>query len=430
MKPGTGRRGTRTALLTRRNARRLSAVCSVLGTLVIAAAGLAPGAAAADDAQSKQWYLDAMGAGDIWKISTGKGVKVAVVDTGVNPDTPSLKGQVLVDEVPKVAKYHVTQDYDGHGTSMAEIIAGTGAGGGIKGLAPQAKIIPIRVGLDQLKDQDERAKSLTGPKAIRAAADSDAKIINLSIASEYYDSEEEDAVKYAASKGKLVFAGTGNDGDKGNKPSYPAAYPYAIGVAAIDKNGTVGKFSTYGNLADLAAPGLDIPGWCDTSFTRYCPTQGTSNATAIASASAALIWSAHPDWTANQVLRALIDTAVRKWPKDEPSKYLGYGAVRPRRVLMDKDINPGPANRDPLAAENGTDPDEDITATVTPSTAPSGASAKPTEKTDPASGPTAAAAKDTDSGSGTQTWVIIGAVAAVLVIGGAGFAVLRARRNA
>lgn len=431
MKPGTGRRGTRTALLTRRTARRLSAVCSVLGTLVIASAGLVPEAAAADGIQSKQWYLDAMGAEEIWKYSTGKGVKVAVVDTGVNPDTPSLKGQVLVDEVPKVAKYHVTKDYNGHGTSMAEIIAGTGAGGGIKGLAPGAKIIPIRTGLDALKDYDERMKTLTSAKAIRAAADSDAKIINLSIGSEYYESEEEDAVKYAASKGKLVFAATGNEGDKGNKPSYPAAYPYAIGVVAIDKSGTVGKFSNYGNLADLAAPGLDVPGWCDTSFTKYCNTEGTSNASAVASASAALVWSAHPDWTANQVLRALIDTALRKWPKDEPSKYLGYGAVRPRRVLINKDIDPGPANRDPLAAENGTDPNKDITATVSPSTAPSGASSKPADKTDPASGPTAAAAaNDTDSGSGTQTWVIIGAVAAVLVIGGAGFAVLRARRNA
>ncbi|MEV5349270.1 S8 family serine peptidase [Streptomyces achromogenes] len=373
-----------------------------------------------------------MGADEIWKHSTGKGVKVAVVDTGVNPDTSSLKGQVLVDEVPKAAKYHVTQDYAGHGTSMAEIIAGTGAGGGIRGLAPQAKIIPIRVGLDDLKDQDERAKSLTSAKAIRIAADTDAKIINLSIGSEYYESEEEDAVKYAASKGKLVFASTGNGGNKGNKPEYPAAYPYAVGVAAIDKTGTVGKFSTYGNLADLAAPGLNIPGWCDTSFTKYCNTEGTSNASAIASASAALIWSAHPDWTANQVLRSLIDTAVRKWPKDEPSKYLGYGAVRPRRVLINKDIDPGPANRDPLAAENGTDPNADFGVAPSPAATPSGAaSSKPTDKADPASGPTAAAAaKDTDSGSGTQTWVIIGAVAAVLVIGGAGFAVLRARRNA
>ncbi|MEW2513440.1 S8 family serine peptidase [Streptomyces sp. NPDC046870] len=386
---------------------------------------------AADDVQSKQWYLDAMGAKQIWKYSTGEGVKVAVIDSGVNPRTPSLKGQVLVDEVPEVAKYHVTQDYDGHGTAMAELIAGTGAGGGIKGLAPGAKIIPIRVGTDRLKDEDERAKTLTSAKAIRAAADSDAKIINMSYGSQYYDSEEEEALKYAASKGKLLFASTGNDGDKGNKRNYPSMDPYAVGVAAIDKNGTVGKFSSYGNHADLAAPGLDIPGWCDNTFTKYCTSEGTSNASAIASASAALVWSAHPDWTANQVLRSFIDTAGRTWPRSKPSKYLGYGIIRPRRVLIKKDIDPGPANRDPLAAENGTAPDEDITAAGGSSAAPSsGASAKPTKEAGSAGGPTSAAAEDTDSGSDTQTWVIIGAVAAVLLVGGAGFAVLRARRNA
>ncbi|MGW7786655.1 S8 family serine peptidase [Streptomyces tricolor] len=430
MKPGTGRRGTSTALLTRRNARRLSAVCSVLGALAIASAGLAPAAAAADDVQSKQWYLDAMGAEEIWKHSTGKGVKVAVIDTGVNPEAPSLKGQVLVDEVPKAAKYHVTQDYDGHGTSMAEIIAGTGAGGGLKGLAPGAKIIPIRVGLDQLKDEDERAKSLTSAEAIRAAADSDAKIINMSYGSQYYDPEEEEALKYAASKGKLLFASTGNDGDKGNKRNYPSMDPYAVGVAAIDKTGTVGKFSSYGNHVDLSAPGLNIPGWCDNTFTKYCTTEGTSNASAIASASAALVWSAHPDWTANQVLRSFIDTAGRTWAKNKPSKYLGYGIIRPRRVLINKDIDPGPANRDPLAAENGTAPDEDITATGGSSAAPSsGASTKPTKDAGSSSGPTSAA-KESSSDDSSQTWVIIGAVAAVLIIGGAGFAVLRARRNA
>ncbi|MET8565795.1 S8 family serine peptidase [Streptomyces flaveolus] len=419
------------ARLTRRNARRLSVVCSLLGALAIASAGLAPGVAAADDVQSKQWYLDAMGAKEIWKYSTGKGVKVAVIDSGVNPNTPSLKGQVLVDEVPKAAKYHVTQDFSGHGTSMAEIIAGTGAGGGIKGLAPNAKIIPIRVGSDELKDEDERAKSLTSEKAIRAAADSDAKIINMSFGSPYYSSEEEAAVKYAASKGKLMFASIGNSGDKGNRGEYPAKDPFVVGVAAIDKSGTVGKFSTYGNYVDLSAPGLKVPGWCDNTFTKYCIGQGTSHASAIASASAALVWSAHPDWTANQVLRSFIDTAGRTWAKNKPSKYLGYGIIRPRRVLINKDIDPGPANRDPLAAENGTAPDEDITATGGSSAAPSsGASAEPTKEAGSASGPTSAAADDVDAGSDTQTWMIIGAVAAVLLIGGAGFAVLRARRNA
>ncbi|MFF9771040.1 S8 family serine peptidase [Streptomyces sp. NPDC014636] len=411
------------ALLTRRNARRVSAVGSVLGVLVITSATLAPQAAAVD-VQSKEWYLDAMGADDIWKISTGKGVKVAVIDGGVNPATTSLKGQVLVDEVPASVSYHVTHDNSGHGTSMAEIIAGTGAGGGIKGLAPDAKIIPFRVDTGDLRGSDEISKTPEVAKAIRAAADGNAKIINMSLGGGPTGGDVEGAVKYAVAKGKLLFASIGNDGDKGNMPSYPANYPGVIGVSAIDKSGTVGKFSTYGDYVDLAAPGLHIPSWCDGKFNEYCDSDGTSPASAIASASAALVWSAHPDWTANQVLRTLIDTAARSWPKGKPSKYLGYGGIRPRRVLINKDINPGPAKVDPLAKENGVG----TSATSSPSDkAPSG---KPSKDAGSANGPTSAAAKDTDSGGDTQTWVIIGAVAAVLVIGGAGFAVLRARRNA
>ncbi|MGW4198993.1 S8 family serine peptidase [Streptomyces sp. NPDC005004] len=381
--------------------------------------------AAASDVRSKQWYLDAMGADEIWKYSTGKGVKVAVIDSGVNPNTPSLKGQVLVDEVPKSVAYHVTQDYNGHGTDMAELIAGTGAGGGVKGLAPDAKIIPYRIYESSLKDPKEKERTPDSTAAIRAAADSDAKIINMSFASPYYSVDEEEAVKYAASKGKLLFAGIGNSGGEGNKGQYPAQDDHAIGVSAIDKSGTVAKFSTHGNYVDLAAPGVAIPAWCDTTFTNYCVKDGTSAATAIASASAALVWSAHPDWTANQVLRALIDTAGRSWPKDKPGTYLGYGVVRPRRVLINKNIDPGPANVDPLAKENGTaDGDgEDAKASSAPSR-----SAKPSAG-EKAGGQTSAA-KTQDSGDGTRTWVTIGAAAAVLLIAGAGFAVLRARRNA
>ncbi|MFF8729837.1 S8 family serine peptidase [Streptomyces sp. NPDC015171] len=411
------------AFLTRRNARRLSAVGSALGALVITSATLAPEAAAVD-VQSKEWYLDAMGADDIWKISTGKGVKVAVIDSGVNPATSSLKGQVLVDEVPKAVAYHVTHDKAGHGTSMAEIIAGTGAGGGIKGLAPDAKIIPFRIDGGELRGAEEISRTPDEAEAIRAAADSEAKIINMSFGAPVFNEEAQAAVKYAVSKGKLIFAAIGNEGDKTNYKAYPASYPGVVGVSAIDKSGTVGKFSTYGGYVDLAAPGLSIPSWCDGKFTEYCDSQGTSPASAIASASAALIWSAHPDWTANQVLRTLIDTAARDWAKDKPSKYLGYGGVRPRRVLINKDIDPGPADVDPLAKENGGG------TSAKPSPSAESPSGKPAMDSGAANDPTSAAAKDTDSDGGTQTWVIIGAVAAVLVIAGAGFAVLRARRNA
>ncbi|ASN28691.1 serine protease [Streptomyces pluripotens] len=385
---------------------------------MIVSAELAPSAAALD-AQPQEWYLKAMKAQDMWKVSTGKGVKVAVLDSGVNPTTPSLRGQVLVDEVPKSVSYHVTVDYRGHGTTMAELIAGTGASGGIKGLAPGAKIIPFRISVESLKGK-EKVKTSTDPEAIRAAADSDAKIINMSFGGPFYDPETEEAIKYAVSKGKLIFAAVGNEAmTKKNQVEYPAFYPYVNGVAAADESGTVAKFSEHGDYVDFGAPGVDVPGWCDNTFTQYCKVKGTSAASAIASASAALVWSAHPDWTANQVLRTLVDTAGRKWPRNKPSTYLGYGLIRPRKVLENPHINPGSADADPLAAQDGI----------------AGASASPASPEEPsksAGSPgvsASVAAEDDGSASGTQAWVIIGAVAAVLVIGGAGYAVLRARRN-
>jgi type VII secretion-associated serine protease mycosin len=383
---------------------------------------LAPGAAA-DDVQSQQWYLSAMKADQMWKVSTGKGVKVAVIDSGVSPATSSLKGQVLVDEVPKSVAYGATEDYGGHGTTMAEIIAGTGAGGGLKGLAPGAKIVPYRIALKQLKSKAEIKKAPKLAAVIRAAADSDAKIINMSFGGDISYDDEKAAVKYAASKGKLMFAGSGNDAQSTNNNLYPASYPYVVGVSASDKTGTVGKFSTHGRYVDLAAPGVDVPEWCDTTFRAYCHHgNGTSMATAVASASAALIWSAHPNWTADQVLRSLIDTASRDWPKDTPSNYLGYGLIRPRKVLDDPHYNPGPAHVDPLAEENsfgnaGASPSGSASASSTP--------AKPSS-----SGGTSATGAASKSSEGSAPWVAVGAVAALLVIGGAAFAVIRSRRRA
>ncbi|WP_257003883.1 S8 family serine peptidase [Streptomyces sp. SA15] len=364
-----------------------------------------------------------MKADEMWKASTGKGVKVAVIDTGVNPDTSSLKGQVLVDEVPQAVAYGAAKDYDGHGTTMAELIAGTGAGDGLKGLAPGAKIVPYRIRLDELKDKAERKKTATSAQAIRAAADSDAKIINMSFGSPGDSSEGEAAIKYAQSKGKLMFAGVGNDGERRSLVGYPAAYPYVVGVAASDENGTVTKFSDHGNYVDLASPGLNIPSWCDETFRVYCTGKGTSQATAIASASAALIWSAHPKWTANQVLASLIDTAGRDWAKDDPSTYLGYGLIRPRKVLENSDFNPGSANTDPLAKENATG----VTDDNSPSPSASTSSQAPK---DTSVGAASAEGSSSNSSDDTTMWVALGAAAAVLVIGGGAFAVVRSRRSA
>ncbi|WP_381187046.1 S8 family serine peptidase [Streptomyces mangrovi] len=411
-----------TAHFAGRAGRPVMTVCAAFGAFAIVSSGLAPSAVAAD-VQSKQWYLDAMDADAMWKVSTGKGIKIAVLDTGVNPDSPSLQGQVVVDDPSAAVSYNATKDYEGHGTSMAALIAGTGAGGGLKGLAPGAKIVPYRVLASGVKDSADKEKTPTTAEAIRAVADSDARIINMSFGDDIMYPEEAAAVKYAQSKGKLMFSATGNDAKTKNFIGYPAAYPYVVGVSAADESGTVAKFSEHGDYVDLGAPGTDIPEWCDATFKSYCTDSGTSAASAIASASAALIWSAHPDWTANQVLRTLIDTAGRDWPKDEPSNYLGYGLVRPRRVLADADINPGSAASDPLSYENvGTEE-----SSTSPSTSASTSSQAPK---DTSGGATAAAGSSSESSDDTTMWVALGAAAAVLVIGGGAFAVIRSRRRA
>jgi hypothetical protein len=426
MVAGISRRGGRSASSAGRNGKRVSALCSALGALAVFSAGLAPSASAAD-VQSQQWYLSAMRAEEMWKASTGKGVKVAVIDSGVNPDTPSLKGQVLAHEVPSTVAYGATQDYVGHGTTMAELIAGTGAGDGLKGLAPDVKIVPYRIKTDDLKGMAERKKTASSAQAIRAAADSDVKIISMSYSSPGENQEEAAAVKYAQSKGKLMFAAVGNDAERNDPIGYPAAYPFVVGIAASDEKGKAGDFSQYGNYVDLASPGLDVPGWCDTTFSSYCSSKGTSQGTAIASASAALIWSAHPDWTANQVLASLIETAGRDWAKDDPSTYLGYGLIRPRKVLEDSNFNPGAAGTDPLARENA----RGVTGVGTDNSPSPSASTSSQPPKSASGGQTSAAGSSADSSDDNTTmWVALGAAAAVLVIGGGAFAVVRSRRGA
>lgn len=170
--------------------------------------------------------------------------------------------------------------------------------------------------------------------------------------------------------------------------------------------------------------GRGIPAWCDTTFRSYCDREGTSASTAITAASAALIWSAHPNWTANQVTRSLIDTASRTWAKDNPSKYAGYGAIRPRKVLENSDYNAGPANADPLSKENGGKPATEGSAS------PSASASAPSQAPNTTSGgQTSAAGSNAESSSDSNSlWIALGAAAAVIVVGGVGVAVLRARR--
>ncbi|WP_423833287.1 type VII secretion-associated serine protease mycosin [Streptomyces manipurensis] len=371
-------------------------------------AGVAATPAHAETIRSQQWHLDAMKADEIWKISTGKGITVAVIDTGVN-QIPELEGQVLPGKAFPLGDAEVGRDNDyyGHGTGMAAMIAATGqhpSGDGAYGLAPGVKILPIRV-----PDMLEESTTPSWVEAIRYAADSEAKVLSISqgrAGTPEDDRARAEAVKYAISKGKLVFAAAGNSGYSTNQLEYPAATPGVIAVGAVDANGEPTKESQHGPQIDLAAPGIDIVAACK-SNSGLCKTHGTSDATALASASAALLWAAHPDWTNNQVLRVLLNTAGKPVDGSGRNDYVGYGVVRPR-VALQTPGDPGPADVYPLP---------DLAAAAPP----------PTQAPAPAPGDKAATAPKSDGS--TTPWTGIGlGLAACVLIGGAVTAAL-VRRN-
>ncbi|MCZ4087107.1 type VII secretion-associated serine protease mycosin [Streptomyces antarcticus] len=392
---------------------RMRKATSALVGLLLAGVAMTP--AHADSIRSQQWHLDAMKADDIWKISTGKGITVAVIDTGVDR-IPELEGQVLPGAVFPIgdAPGDRDNDYNGHGTTMAALIAGTGkhpSGDGGYGLAPGVKILPLRV-----PDMLESVRTPSMVAAIRYAADSDAKIINISMAigtKPEEDRERAAAVKYALSKGKLIFAGAGNNGDAGNETLYPAATPGVVGVGAVAADGKATAESQHGPQVDLSAPGIDIMTACK-GKTGLCKTHGTSDATALASASAALLWAAHPDWTNNQVLRVLLNTAGKPTDGAERNDYIGYGVVRPR-IALPTPGDPGPADVFPL-------PDLAAADAAAKSPAPG---ASPDGKAAESPAPRAEAAEKDGS---LLPWLGIG-LGACLLIGGAVTAVVVRRTN-
>lgn len=389
---------------TRHRGRR-AAASAALGLLLVTAVGTT---AHAESTRGKQWFLDAMKAEQMWQTSTGEGVTVAVIDSGVDPGNPDLKGRVLPgkDLAPDQPGDEHT-DYDGHGTGMAGLIAGTGAyggGNGAFGLAPGAKILPIRLpntdaAANKAEAEDRFIKAVV--PAIRYAAEEGAKVINISQGVTEGSPQLTAAVKYALGKGSLIFAAVGNNGDKANEVMYPSATPGVVGVAAVGKDLRRTAESEYGPQVDMAAPGEDMVAACG-SETGLCRSHGTSDATALASASAALIWAEHPDWTNNQVLRVMLNTIGGPTDGAQRNDSIGYGIVRPRIALQNPGA-PGPADVYPL-------PDLAAAEPKSPSPRPSGTSDAGAPAKDDDTAAPASASTDEDT-----PWTTLGIGAAVLL---------------
>ncbi|MFJ8718890.1 type VII secretion-associated serine protease mycosin [Streptomyces violaceus] len=332
-----------------RPARRAAATrrAGAVGALLAAGLVLLPAPAAhADSIRAQQWALEAMHTQEAWQTTKGDGVTVAVLDTGVEADHPDLVGNVLTGkDLVGFGAEPGDRAWARHGTAMAGIIAGHGHGpgnaDGVLGIAPEAKILPVRVILEDGDPSRAKARSTRGnalAEGIRWAADHGADVINLSLgddsASAHPESTEDSAIQYALKKGVVVVASSGNGGEKGDHISYPAAYPGVIAATAVDRSGTRASFSTRRWYATVSAPGVDVV-IADPDH-KYYEGWGTSAAAAFVSGAAALVKAAHPDLAPAQIKSLLEDTA-RNAPVGGRDDSRGFGFVDPAAAIKAAD---------------------------------------------------------------------------------------------
>ncbi|MFF1719533.1 type VII secretion-associated serine protease mycosin [Streptomyces sviceus] len=353
-------------MVLKRTAHALGAMALTVA-LILAAAP----ASSADQTRRDQWALGALQAESVWKISKGKGVTVAVIDDGVNAEHQDLEGNVLQGKDFVDGDNDASPVDDDHGTGMASIIAGhghgTGGADGVMGLAPEAKILPIRVNLDDGSGFSDE---------IRYAVDHGAKVINISMTlvnTQYENSASPAdlaAINYALNKNVLIVAGVGNDGIGPDLP-FPANASGVVAVGGVDKSGKYWANSNYGPEVMLTAPATRIvtagaPG------NRLRIGDGTSDSTAFVSAAAALLRSKFPDLTAGQVANRLVKTAILPVSAKGlslPDEKYGYGSIRPLAALTE-DIPAGskfgpltvPGADSPSAAASGSTSDTDSAA--------------------------------------------------------------------
>ncbi|MBD2830110.1 type VII secretion-associated serine protease mycosin [Streptomyces californicus] len=307
----------------------------------------------------RPWSLQRVLLDELWKQSTGKGVRVAVIDTGVDVRNEQLKPAVDTEAgrnfLPKGlktpdgvkierGKENGTTDTVGHGTKVAGIIAAREAKGtGFTGIAPDATIIPI-----QQNDAEGHGDTATLADAITYAVDkADADVINISqdTADAVKPSTKlKQAVDRALAQQVVVVASAGNDGLGGNvKETYPASFDGVLAVASSDRNNERAPFSQSGDFVGIAAPGVDmvstVPGG------GHCADNGTSFSAPYVAGVAALIRAKHRDWTQAQIVAQIQQTAERSVAGHDNA--VGWGVVDPVRALTEDDR---PIDR-PVASE-------------------------------------------------------------------------------
>jgi serine protease len=282
-----------------------------------------------DSVRNEQWHLKTLDVAGAWAYSSGAGVTVAVIDSGVDSSHPDLQGQVLpgLDLVDPKGDGNGDTDLVGHGTTVAALIAGKDDNDGVIGIAPNAKILPVRV-LDQDNRYDDAMIVATG---VRWAVDHGAKVINLSLGGSGSSAPLAAALDYAFARDVVVVACTGN---ASASPStgvwYPAREPGVVAVAGMERDGDVlWSGSITGKETVVTAPATQLVGARPGGYWRV---QGTSFAAPMVSATAALIRSRWPTMPAGEVINRIIKTAKDRGAAGHDDTY-GYGLVDPTGAL-------------------------------------------------------------------------------------------------
>ncbi|GHG90615.1 S8 family serine peptidase [Comamonas sp. JC664] len=293
----------------------------------------------------QQWNLRMIDMPKAWERNRGKGVVVAVLDTGIAYEdhdgfkqVPDLKGVKFVKGYDFVNDDEHANDDHGHGTHVAGTIAqATNNGEGVAGVAFEATLMPVKV-----LNHFGGGNTADIADAIRFAADNGADVINMSLGGGAYSQVMASAVEYARKKGVTVVAAAGNAGRA--TVEFPAAYPGVVAVSAVGPNGTLAPYSSYGKELDIAAPGGDKRAGeqggilqntidpRDPARSIYAYYQGTSMATPHVAAVAAMLYAAGakgPD----EVEKALYAGAKKAAGHEAWTEQYGHGLLNAEASL-------------------------------------------------------------------------------------------------
>ena len=321
----------------------------LLAAVPIALLGVRP--AKADIVRNTEsWVLSELNLPAAWSVSQGKGVVVAVIDSGVNPRVSDLAGSVRTGpNFTGVGTPPSNPNWGIHGTWMASLIAGHGhAGGtsGIMGSAPQSTVLSIRVITDSSDPNNARYGRQSASRgqseladAITYAVDHGAHVISLSLGYPLQSRPVRAALQDAYEHNVVVVASAGNSGNAagasgtGQAPySFPADYPGVLAVGAVNSSGQVSSFSSENLSVQVAAPGDRVP--AQGRDGAYWYVSGTSPACALTAGVVALVKSKYPNLTDTQVVSAITSSTTRSTrPAGAWDEQIGFGVVNAAAAL-------------------------------------------------------------------------------------------------